>query len=202
VTRAMLETLIGDFDEADLDDAITRAVALHPTFVDLIPALFGITIAPTRLYGSTALNVMPGRASVALDCRLLPGDTQADLDRELREALGEDLPYEIEYLEDPPTGGTVANADTPLFGVIQRFLDEHDPGAILLPTISTGFTDSHWVRQAWGTDSYGFWPMRHTPLELYINGIHNKDERIHADDLAYGLEFTLYAARAIGAMSR
>jgi acetylornithine deacetylase/succinyl-diaminopimelate desuccinylase-like protein len=198
-TQKMLEALVGPFDDADLDDAIARAVELHPTFPEVIPPLFGITIAPTRLAGSSARNVMPGRASVECDCRILPGDSEADLETELREALGSDIPYEIEFLERP-TGGTVAGIDTPLYDVFQAFLDEHDPGAILLPSISTGFTDSHFMRRTYDTVAYGFWPMRHTPIEIYNNGVHNRDERIHVDDLAYGLEFTLFAARAIGGM--
>jgi acetylornithine deacetylase/succinyl-diaminopimelate desuccinylase-like protein len=73
-TRAMLEALLGDVGD-DLDAAIARACALHPGFPDLIPPLFSVTIAPTRLFGSSARNVMPGRASVECDCRILPGDT-------------------------------------------------------------------------------------------------------------------------------
>ena len=43
-----------------------------------------MTFAPTRLHGSDARNVMPARATVDVDCRLLPGETRADLERELR----------------------------------------------------------------------------------------------------------------------
>ena len=101
----------------------------------------------------------------------------------------------------PPVGGTVAPVDTRLFDVCQGFLDERDHGAVLLPTISTGFTDSHFLRQAFGTVAYGFWPVRHTPSDVLFAGVHNRDERIHVDDLGYGLEFTLYACRAVGALT-
>jgi len=200
-TRAMLEALIGPFDEDDLDAALERAATLHTSFPEVIPALFGVTIAPTRLVGSSARNVMPGRASVECDCRILPGDTPETLERELRAALGDDLPYEIEFLE-APVGGTVASVDTPLFGICQSFFDERDPGAQLLPMVSTGFTDSHFVRQAYGTAAYGLWPCRHTPSEVLSSGIHNRDERLHVDDLAYGLDFTLHVCREVGALTR
>jgi acetylornithine deacetylase/succinyl-diaminopimelate desuccinylase-like protein len=199
-TRAMLEALVGPFEERDLDAALERAGKLHPSFPEVIPSLFGITIAPTRLTGSSALNVMPGRASVECDCRILPGDTRETLEAELRAALGDDIPYEISY-PTPSVGGTVASVDTDLFGVCQSFLDEHDPGAVLLPTISTGFTDSHFLRQAFGTTAYGFWPVRHTPSDVLFSGVHNRDERIHVDDLGYGLAFTLHACRAVGALT-
>ena len=199
-TRALLEALLGDMGD-DLDAAIERANALHPGFPDLIPPLFSVTIAPTRLFGSSALNVMPGRASVECDCRILPGDTPDLLEAELRAALGDDIPYEIEFHEKL-VGGTVAAVDTPLYRVCQDFLDQRDPGAVLLPTISTGFTDSHFLRSAFGTTAYGFWPVRHTPSDVLYSGVHNRDERIHVDDLGYALDFTLHACRAVGAMTR
>ena len=199
-TRAMLETLIGPFGD-DLDGAIERASRLHSSYPEVLPPLFGVTIAPTRLYGSSARNVMPGRATVECDCRILPGDTPEQLERELRAALGNDLPYEI-ALPEPPIGGTIAPVDTPLFAVCQDFLDEHDPGAVLMPTISTGFTDSHFLRESYGTVAYGMWPYRSTPMDVLASGVHNRDERIHVDDLAYGVEFTLYVARRVGAMTR
>jgi acetylornithine deacetylase/succinyl-diaminopimelate desuccinylase-like protein len=198
-TRAMLEALLGDVGD-DLDAAIARACALHPGFPDLIPPLFSVTIAPTRLFGSSARNVMPGRASVECDCRILPGDTPELLEAELRAALGSDIPYEVEFLEEI-VGGSVASVDTPLYRICQEFLDQRDPGAVLLPTISTGFTDSHFLRRAFGTTAYGFWPVRHTPTEVLYAGVHNRDERIHVDDLGYALDFTLHACRAVGAMT-
>jgi acetylornithine deacetylase/succinyl-diaminopimelate desuccinylase-like protein len=143
---------------------------------------------------------MPGRASVTCDCRVLPGTGTAELERELRTALGSDIPYELEFLE-PPTGGTVAPIDTTLYGVCEQFLAEHEPGATLLPTISTGFTDSHYMREAFGTVSYGFWPCRSTPSDIYLGGIHNKDERIHVDDLVYATRFHLFAAERMGSVS-
>ncbi len=49
--------------------------ALHPSLAELLPAMTGTTMAPTLLQGSTKRNVMPSRASVELDCRILPGTT-------------------------------------------------------------------------------------------------------------------------------
>lgn len=195
-TRAMLEALVGPFD-GDVDDAVARASALHSGFPHELPALLSITIAPTRLRGSSARNVMPARASVECDCRVLPGMTNADLEAELRLALGNDLPYELEFLE-PPNGGTIASIDSPLYGLCQRFLDERDPGATLLPVLSVGFTDSHYLRQSFGTVAYGFWPSRHTPEEIRATGFHNKDERIHVDDLGYAAAFHVEVCRRVG----
>lgn len=196
-TRRMLEILVGDFEDDEVDDALARATALHPTYAEELPPLFGATIAPTLLQGSDARNVMPGRASAVCDCRVLPGMTGEDLEAEFRSALGADIAYELEMIEEP-NGGSIASVDTPLFGVVEEFLAREDPVATLIPTICTGFTDSHFMRQAFGTAAYGFWPTKHTPVEVYCGGVHNRDERIHVDDLVYATRFHLFIARRLG----
>jgi acetylornithine deacetylase/succinyl-diaminopimelate desuccinylase-like protein len=198
-TEAMLEQLAGPLD-GNLDAALERVKGLHPSFKEWLPPLFSTTIAPTRLRGSSARNVMPSRASVECDCRVVPGSGPAELEAEFRHALGDDLPYELEFLEEP-VGGTVSPLGTPLEEVCRTFLARRDPQATLLPTMSTGFTDSHYMREAWDTVAYGFWPFRHTPSEVYGSGFHNRDERIHVDDLGYAVEFHLEACRAIGSLS-
>jgi acetylornithine deacetylase/succinyl-diaminopimelate desuccinylase-like protein len=199
-TRALLEALVGEVD-GDLDGAIARAQRLHPAFAELVAPLFSTTIAPTRLRGSDARNVMPARASVECDCRVVPGTTEDELAAELATALGTDLPHEVEFLE-PPNGGSVSPIGTPLYEVCRAWVAENDPGAILLPTVCTGFTDSHFMRDAFGSVAYGFWPMRHTPYEVAAAGIHSVDERIHVDDLGYATRFHVEACRAVGAMGR
>jgi acetylornithine deacetylase/succinyl-diaminopimelate desuccinylase-like protein len=198
--RVMLEALLGTLD-GDLDRAVEQVRALHPDLaLDLTPVL-GTTIAPTRLGASTALNVIPSRATVDCDCRLLPGGTAEVLEAELRATLGDDIPYELEFL-DGIVGGSSSPVGTPLYAACESFLAEHDPGAVLLPILLTGFCDMHYLREAFGTIAYGFWPVRTTPLDVYRHGFHNRDERIHVDDLVHAIRFHLHAAHAIGALAR
>jgi acetylornithine deacetylase/succinyl-diaminopimelate desuccinylase-like protein len=193
-TEAMLERLVGPVD-GDIDGAVARAVALHPALANLIEPLFSTTIAPTRLHGSEALNVLPGRASVDCDCRVLPGTAMDQVIAELEEALGEDIPYELKVL-DPLVGGTLSPLESPLFAACESFLDAHDPGAILLPTICSGFTDSHYMRAAFGSVAYGIWPARTTRIELF-DTVHAHDERVHVDDLGYATLFHIEVCRSL-----
>ncbi len=193
-TARMLDVLVGP--DGDLEERIARASTLHESLRATLEPLFSTTMAPTRLLGSSARNVMPARATCEVDCRVLPGTTEADLERELREALGDDLPYELQWL-DALTGGASSEIGTPLYRACQGFLDDADPGAILLPMISSGFADSHYLREAWGTVAHGFWPYRTTPVDVHEQGFHNVDERIHTDDLAYATQATLHIVRAV-----
>jgi len=77
--------------------------------------------------------------------------------------------------------------------VLEQYLASRLPGTELLPIISTGFTDSHWVRQAHDTVAYGFAPVFATDWRLYLDGMHGADESLELADLVEMAEFHLYA---------
>jgi acetylornithine deacetylase/succinyl-diaminopimelate desuccinylase-like protein len=66
-----------------------------------------------------------------------------------------------------------------------------------MPTLNTGFTDSSYLRAAFGTVAYGFSPRRTTPPEIADAGYHAKDERVHIDDLGLGVEFHEFVIRRL-----
>ena len=86
----MLEVLLGDAYAPgdDLPAALAAAGALHPELEHVMPALAGTTMAPTMLGGSDKRNTQPSRAWVELDCRILPGTTEADVEAAVRDAAG------------------------------------------------------------------------------------------------------------------
>ncbi len=192
---AMLTALLGR-DEPDLGRAIAEAEALHPSLNGSLTALMGSTLAPTMLWGSNKRNVMPARATVEVDCRILPGTTQADVEALVRSLLGDDLPYALEWPE-----AIVEASSSPVDGVvpaaIAAFLAADGDPATVLPTLCTGFTDSNYLRAASGTAAYGFSPTRATPVEVLDAGYHNADERIHVDDLLLSTRFHLDLARRV-----
>ena len=192
---AMLRALLGR-DEPDLAKALAEAEALYDGLGDTIRSLMGSTLAPTMLWGSTKLNVMPARATVEVDIRILPGTTQADVEARVRTLLGDDIPYELDWPE-----AIVEASSSPVDGVVPAavaaFLEaEGDPG-IVLPTLCTGFTDSNYLRAAGGTHAYGFSPFRATPNDVLEAGYHNANERVHVDDLLLSTRFPLDLARRV-----
>jgi acetylornithine deacetylase/succinyl-diaminopimelate desuccinylase-like protein len=195
IVSAMLAALLGR-DEPDLTRAIAEAEALHPSLNGSLTALMGSTLAPTMLWGSNKRNVMPARATVEVDCRILPGTTPADVEALVRSLLGDDLPYALEWPEaiveasSSPVGGVVPAA-------IAAFLAAEDDPATVLPTMCTGFTDSNFLRAAAGTAAYGFSPTRATSIEVLDAGYHNADERIHVDDLLLSTRFHIDLAHRV-----
>jgi acetylornithine deacetylase/succinyl-diaminopimelate desuccinylase-like protein len=176
-------------------DALGLARSIDPLAAEMIEPLLGMTVAPTMVSASQKRNVIPGRCEVTVDCRLLPGQTEDEADRALRAWLGEG-DYELEWRDGQ--GGTRSALDTPLWSAVSQFVDDVEPGARLAPICVAGFTDSHWLREAFGTVAYGFFPMRAMTPELAARLIHSADERIPVDDVGLGVEFLRSVAQALG----
>ncbi len=196
VVDAMLATLLPDGPDDDLATALERAGRLSPDYAHLLPALAGTTMAPTLLHGSAARNVLPARAGVELDCRVLPGSTEDDVERAVRDRLGDDLAYELSFPE-PMVPGSSSPAAGPLWDACAAWAAADDPGLVLLPTLCTGYTDSSYLRRAFGTVAYGFSPLRSTPSAVAEAGYHNADERVHVDDLLRGVRFHRFVLRRL-----
>jgi acetylornithine deacetylase/succinyl-diaminopimelate desuccinylase-like protein len=157
-----------------------------------------MTVAPTMVSASKKRNVIPGRCDVTVDCRLLPGQTEEEADRVLRAWLGEGE-YDLEWRDGQ--GGTRSELTTPLWAAVEAFVDGLEPGARLAPICVAGFTDSHWLRESFGTVAYGFFPLRAMSSDLAARLIHSADERIPVDDLELGVEFLRHVAFAVGGES-
>ncbi len=168
---------------------------LDPTVAAMLEATLSLTIAPTMIDASHKRNVIPAVCEVECDCRLLPGQTQAEAEAEIRGWLG-DGDYELEWIES--VGGTRSSQHTPLWDALSGWIAAEEPGAAVAPVVLPGFTDSHYLRQAFGTVAYGFFPMRAMAPELAARLIHSADERIPVDDLELGTRFVYDLARTLG----
>jgi acetylornithine deacetylase/succinyl-diaminopimelate desuccinylase-like protein len=161
----------------------------------MVEPLLGMTVSPTMIQASEKRNVIPGRCDVTVDCRLLPGQTEEEAEGVLREWLGPDS-YELEWRGG--YGGSRSDLNTPLWSAVERFVSELEPGARLAPICVAGFTDSHWLRGAFGTVAYGFFPLRTMSAEVAARLIHSADERIPVEDVGLGVEFLRSVALSVG----
>jgi len=178
------------------EDALGAARAVDPAAATMIDALLSATFSPTMIMASHKRNVIPALTEVTVDCRLLPGQTQAEAERLLRSAFGEG-DYEIVWREGQ--GGTRSAMQTPLWEAAESFIAEVEPGARVAPICVAGFTDSHWLRE-FGTVAYGFFPVKMDP-DLAARLVHSADERADVDDLELGVRWLRHAALAIGGQS-
>jgi len=181
--------------EVGAEEALEAAREVHPVAAELIEPLLGPTVSPTIISASQKRNVIPALCELTVDCRLPPGQTQAEAEELLHEVLGPG-DYELEWQEGQ--GGTRSPLDTPLWSAIESFVADEEPEARVAPVCLAGFTDSHWLREAFGTVAYGFFPMRTMDHDLAARLIHSADERVAVDDLELGVRCLRHVAERMG----
>jgi acetylornithine deacetylase/succinyl-diaminopimelate desuccinylase-like protein len=143
------------------------------------------TVVPTMLSGGIRANVIPSEAWVNLNCRLLPDrDTDAFL-ADLKAAI-DDPTITITAIERPagaPQGSMPLDYEmyATLSGVSKRLW----PAATVLPYMSTGATDSEYLRDL-GIKAYGIGLPMDASDEMRMHG---DDERISIEGLAQGTRF-------------
>ena len=182
-TSAMIQVVVGQ--ELEPEEALRLARETDEAAAELLEPLLAFTLSPTMISASERRNVIPHLCEVEVDCRLLPGQTQDEVEPVLREVLG-DGDYSLEWIE--ARGGTRSELGTPLWDAVESFVASIEPEATLLPVCVAGFTDSHWLREAFGTVAYGFCPSRAMDPQLASRLIHSANERIALDDLELAVD--------------
>jgi acetylornithine deacetylase/succinyl-diaminopimelate desuccinylase-like protein len=190
--EAFLEAIFGRVP--DLSEVKERLRELDGALPAMVEPMLAMTISPTMIEASKKRNVIPGVCDVTCDCRLLPGQSQTEAEEAIRAWLGSDG-YELRWLEG--VGGSRSSMHTPLWDAIAAWVTREEPGAAVVPAVLPGFTDSHYLRQAFGTIVYGFFPMRTMASEVAARLVHSADERIPVDDLELGTRFLLDVTRAM-----
>jgi len=177
-------------------EVVRRVATVSPVAAVLVEALLAPTFSPTMISASKKRNVIPALCDIEVDCRLLPGQHPEHVEPMIRAVLGGDVDYELEWIE--ARGGTRSSLDTPLWRALEEWVAEAEPGAIAVPLACVGFTDSHWLREAFGTVAYGFFPSTgELPPEVAASLVHSADERIPVADLEHGVGWLRHAAEAI-----
>lgn len=154
-------------------------------------ALLSNTASPTVLRAGAKTNVIPGRASIEIDGRTLPGQSDAAFLEELRAALG-DQPDALEVIHSLPA--VEATPNTPMFEHLSSVIRRNDPRGAPLPYMIPGFTDAKAYARL-GSICYGFAPVKFDPTHdiSFTAMYHGHDERVPIEGLGWGLR-TLYEA--------
>jgi acetylornithine deacetylase/succinyl-diaminopimelate desuccinylase-like protein len=190
--EGFLSALLGHVP--DPDGVLGAAREVGPVAAELIEPLLAMTVAPTIAHASDKRNIIPALCEITIDTRLLPGQTPEEAEAAIRAWLGEGA-YDLVNIERQ--GGTRSPIGGPLWDAVQSFVDEEEPGALAAPICVAGFTDSHWMRDAFGTVAYGFFPARALDSETAARLIHSADERVPVSDLELGVRFLRHAAQAV-----
>jgi acetylornithine deacetylase/succinyl-diaminopimelate desuccinylase-like protein len=174
--------------------AIVADQVCSATYVRSLDALVRDTISPTMVHAGIKYNVIPGEAVVTVDCRVLPGTTEAAMEAELRRRLGPELEAAATIELVVATEGVVAPTQGGLYPVLAETIRDHDPEGVPLPIMATFATDAKALVPL-GVPCYGFSPLRQPADETYIDRYHAVDERVSLEGLRWGLPVLYDAVR-------
>ena len=190
VTRAYFERVAAT-EEPDVAAAIKALLAGRNDATSLAAlttrpvynAQIRTTCVATMLEAGHAENALPQTARALVNCRIMPDQPVAE--------VGETL---VKVIADPkisivPKGKAVLSPPSPLnpdvMQAVERLTAEMWPGVPVIPTMSAGYTDSRWLRNA-GIPAYGVSGLF---SDSGRNGVHGLNEQVRVQDLYNSKEF-------------
>lgn len=165
-------------DGPDWEEAVAR-ISEEPTY----NAYLRTTCTPTIFKAGFRENAIPGRAEANVNCRLLPTENAETVVRRLRDAIGDP---KVTLTPTKPRQPAMSPVDHPIFESLRAVMKEIAPGAVVVPYMSAGATDSAKLRLK-GINAYGLLPFPMTAEDKAR--MHGNDERLSVESLKFGTEF-------------
>jgi acetylornithine deacetylase/succinyl-diaminopimelate desuccinylase-like protein len=174
--------------------ATAGAGLCSPVYERAAEALLRDTISPDIVHAGVKYNVIPGEATLEIDCRRLPGTSEEAMRAEVIRRLGPELAGVADVALVIAAEPVVAPVAAGLYPILVQAVRDHDPDGIPLPVMAPYATDAkHLV--GLGVPTYGFSPLRQDPDETYLDRYHGVDERVSLAGLRWGLPVLYDAVR-------
>jgi len=154
------------------------------------------SVVPTMLKAGFKTNVIPPTAQAEVDLRALPDENLVKFREEMTKIINDPqikiVPYDNTYSMPaaPPSG-----IHTAMFLALEKAQKEVAPGATTLPIMTTGATDSAFLR-AKGVQAYGI-SVPHTEAESRT--VHGNDEHVEVKQLGVFVRYIYSAVTDVAA---
>jgi acetylornithine deacetylase/succinyl-diaminopimelate desuccinylase-like protein len=166
---------------------VARVAAMGPVFNSRLRT----TCVATRLEGGHADNALPQTARALVNCRVLPNETEETVRQTLIRVLANDK------IKVTPVNRFFPSPASPLtpeiIGAVERVTQGLWPGVPVVPMMSTGATDSRYLRTA-GIAAYGTSGMFGDVDDIRAHG---RDERMLVQSLYEGQEYLYRLVKAL-----
>ena len=149
------------------------------------------SISLTTINAGVKMNVIPAGASATLDCRLVPGYDREKFMKELEDVINDP---QVEITREFESSTPPSRMDTELYEIMVATAKDAVEDSIVLPSVSTGFTDSRVFRRR-GTPAYGFVPFLLGAQE--VGRGHGNDECVSIENLTLGMQVLHKTVRSI-----
>ena len=200
VTRGYFERLANVESGATID-AIKALLAGNADPTALAPltnrpdynAQMRTTCVPTVLAAGDADNALPQSARATVNCRIVPDEAVADVESALKRVINDDqvtlIRKGVAVLSSP------SSINPEVLQTVARLTAEMWPGITLSTTMSAGYTDNRWLRNA-GIPAYGTSGLFSDPGR---NGVHGRNERVGVKAVYDSKEFLYRLVKQLAA---
>ena len=171
------------------DATAAKTVTADPRYNSMLRT----TCVATLLRGGHAENALPQLAEANVNCRMFPGDTPEKTRDALAKVVNDTTVQVLSARDDRPP-----EPPTPLLpevmGPINRITREMFGDIPVIPTMSTGATDSRYFRQL-NIPAFGVSGLFADPL--VDARAHGRDERMRVQSFYEGMEFLYRLTKAL-----
>jgi acetylornithine deacetylase/succinyl-diaminopimelate desuccinylase-like protein len=182
VAAAIAALLAGKTDEASLS-----ALTQNPAYNSQLHT----TCVATLLNAGEAENALPQNARATVNCRLMPGEPPGDVEQALNRVIADPK------VVVTPTGRAVESPPSPLDPEVMAAVEHTSsamwPGVAVIPTMSGGYTDSRWLRNA-GIPAYGVSGLF---ADGGNSGVHGRNEHVGVSQVYDSKEFLYRLVKAL-----
>lgn len=161
-------------------------------FIAYLKAITRMTISPNAVKGGTRVNIIPDACEAEVDIRMLPGQDLEFVLAELRRYVGDQVEIETPPFNPPSFSPT----NTPYYRLAEQTMNEVLGTDICLPCLSSGATDSRFLRRA-GMPAYGIAHLLSADYDPALSqAIHGRNERVDIKSLELAARFLLRLGEA------
>jgi acetylornithine deacetylase/succinyl-diaminopimelate desuccinylase-like protein len=129
------------------------------------------TCVATMLNGGHALNALPQKATVSVNCRIFPGVKVPDIEATLKQVVA-DPDAQFTVLGNP-TASDASPLSPMIMAAVKKAVAANQPGVEIVPSMSAGASDSLYFR-AVGIPSYGVSGAFMKPSDDFAHGLNER----------------------------
>jgi acetylornithine deacetylase/succinyl-diaminopimelate desuccinylase-like protein len=149
------------------DEAAAERLRSEPSYVGTTRT----TCVVTMLEAGHAENALPQSATATVNCRIFPGVSVEDIERELRNVVGNE---EAEFvLLGEPTESPISELRADVLAALSKAVHGRYPGLDLISYMESGGTDGMHFRKA-GVPTWGISSIFMNPDEMYAHGLNER----------------------------
>jgi acetylornithine deacetylase/succinyl-diaminopimelate desuccinylase-like protein len=149
------------------------------------------TCVATQVEAGHAPNALPQMARANINCRILPGESPADIEATVRRLAGDRVKVTVAQRPQPSPASPVTPA---ILARFEKLAAEKWPGVPVAPTMEAGATDGAHTRRA-GIPTYGVSGLTQDPDDVRAHG---KDERVTVTGFNDAVDFWYRLIKAFG----